>query len=322
MEAIAGDYQVLTFNRSNLTFDKIAGYDVVQYQDLTMTQEVAAPQLPVKIVHMALPPGKDIAGVSIVKLESEYLDGEYNLFPAQPPQILSRTDVQFVQPDQDKYLSSSRYPEKILEISKQGYFSGYNVGALILHPVQYIPSEKTLILHTRIEVEVSYTESDRSVLPFKLTEFSERIQAEALKELVINPLSLARSIPSHSPAHTMLPAEEHLYVIITADNLVQNFQSLADWKRKKGLSANIVTTSWIYSNYAGVDSQEKIRNFIRDAYRTWGTMWVLLGGDNNIIPERAAFAFDCEYGLPSDNWIPCDLYFSDLDGDWNANGNA
>ncbi len=126
-----------------------------------------------------------------------------------------------------------------------------------------------------------------------------------------------------APTISLLPDEEHLYLIITADHLVASFQPLADWKLKKGLSAKIVKTSYIYANCAGKDYQERIRNFIIDAYQNWGTIWVLLGGDTNIIPHRFAFAFDCEYeyGDYSDNFIPCDLFYSNLDGDWNANGN-
>ncbi|MGC9337742.1 MAG: C25 family cysteine peptidase [Candidatus Cloacimonadia bacterium] len=62
---------------------------------------------------------------------------------------------------------------------------------------------------------------------------------------------------------------------------------------------------------------------IIDAYQNWGTLWLLLGGDINQVPYRTAFAMISEAGLsPNEDEIPCDLYFSDLDGDWNANGNS
>ncbi|MBD3368079.1 MAG: hypothetical protein GF405_07915, partial [Candidatus Eisenbacteria bacterium] len=78
----------------------------------------------------------------------------------------------------------------------------------------------------------------------------------------------------------------------------------------------IRTVSWIESNYTGgSDTAERIRMFLQDAYATWGTTYVLLGGDTNVVPVR--YAWTGYYGGDS---IPADLYFSDLDGNWNGDG--
>ncbi|MFO7639650.1 MAG: C25 family cysteine peptidase, partial [bacterium] len=81
----------------------------------------------------------------------------------------------------------------------------------------------------------------------------------------------------------------------------------------------VVLVPWISANYSGYDLQEKIRNFIIDAHATWGTMYVLLGGQGdynssgqNIIPTRMANYIGNE---------PCDLYYAGLDGTWDANNN-
>ncbi|MBD3348638.1 MAG: hypothetical protein GF400_05525, partial [Candidatus Eisenbacteria bacterium] len=105
-------------------------------------------------------------------------------------------------------------------------------------------------------------------------------------------------------------------VIITNDELAPYFQDLADWKTQKGVPAVVKTVSWINSNYpGGCDTPERIRLFIRDAYTSWGTSYVLLGGDTNIVPVR--FAYTTYYG---GEMIPSDLYYSDLDGNWNGDG--
>ena len=102
-----------------------------------------------------------------------------------------------------------------------------------------------------------------------------------------------------------------------------HFQPLADWKTQKGVRTKIFGLSWITSqNFVGRDEAERVRSFIQYAYQNWGTKWILLGGDVNIVPHRTAFAMDCQFSSRSDeNHIPCDLYFSDLDGDWDADGN-
>ena len=60
-----------------------------------------------------------------------------------------------------------------------------------------------------------------------------------------------------------------------------------------------------------------IREFLMDMYKD-GIQWVLLGGDENVVPVR--------YGTSIDNYQsvaqqqPSDLYYSDLDGNWNVDG--
>jgi len=322
--------QAFTFNKENFYFEKIDNFDLVsipihqEEKDYDFSREIGKPQLPFRIVHLVLPSGKEISRITIISKESEYLEGKYSIYPAQPPQILSRpaNEIEFVKPSKEIYESSQAYPDEIVKIAKRGYLSGYNIGSLLIYPLQYIPKEKKLIFHSKIEIEISYKDTEKLPIHFsKRTDFAETILKETIKDLVKNSDDVPQFLSRTSPKNSNLPDEEHLYVVITSNDLASCFEPLSEWKLKKGLSATIVTTSWIYSEYSGIDQAEQIRNFIIDAYQNWGTLWVLLGGDINQVAYRTAFAFDCEYGEYWENFIPCDLYFSDLDGDWNANGN-
>jgi len=80
---------------------------------------------------------------------------------------------------------------------------------------------------------------------------------------------------------------------------------------------------WINATYSGADTQARIRSFVTDACAEWGTAWVLLGGDTALVPARRAYAMTCEAGgHPDEDAIACDLYYADLDGTWNADGDA
>jgi hypothetical protein len=314
----ASNSQIFTFEKQELHIAKVSGYDLVQYGQLDLSQEIGAPQLPIKIVQILLPPGKEISEIEIITLDSEEIEGEYHVFPSQPPQVLSDPNVRFTQPNQSFYAMRSAFPEKLGKLTHQGSLAGYNIASVIIYPVQCLPSEKKLIFHKRIQIEYDLRESSKSNVSASLNQRS-RLEIQQSLERVIDNTSLLKEYPIE---RISLSGIEHLYVIITNNTLKPSFQPLADWKAKKGLSAKIVTTTEIYSTYPGVDNQEKIRNFIKYAYQNWGTMWILLGGDSHIIPDRKAYAMDCEYGPPTDNFIPCDLYYSDLDGDWNADGNT
>lgn len=82
-----------------------------------------------------------------------------------------------------------------------------------------------------------------------------------------------------------------------------------------------MTTGSINLYYTGdyvsgiFDNAGKIRQYLRDAYEV-GTTWVLLGGDNTIVPGRLGWGTD--YNSPGIS----DLYYADRTGDWNVDGDT
>ena len=115
------------------------------------------------------------------------------------------------------------------------------------------------------------------------------------------------------------------YLIITHDSLVNAFAPLLEWKRTKGLSTKIETLSNIYSTYTTGTNRQKIKQYIKDCKQSHDTHYVLLGGDNAIIPFQKCYCKIVNNGVTvaEDNTIPSDLFYSCLDGDlsWNSNGN-
>ena len=122
-------------------------------------------------------------------------------------------------------------------------------------------------------------------------------------------------LPTQVPSLLGSPVD---YLIVTTDTLAAAFQPLADWKTASGVPAAIRTLSFIRAQYpAAADDPERIRLFLRDAYTRWGTRWVLLGGDTEILPARYA-----HMTYPVSEPIASDLYYSCLDGSWNADGDS
>ncbi len=66
-------------------------------------------------------------------------------------------------------------------------------------------------------------------------------------------------------------------------------------KNAAGIATTVCAVSDITANYSGVDTAEKIRNYIIDAYNTWAISYVILGGDENHIPAKS-------YSGVSDNY--------------------
>ncbi len=313
--------EVFRFDSGKLELGRSGAYDIVRYPSLELTYEIGSPQLPVKLVHIPLPPGKMIARVEVVRVESAGLDGLFTPFPCQKPQPLSEKAISFDHADPVAYSRTHSYPREIAAVCGDGFSSGFGVGAFTIYPVQYSHTEKKLTFYSLIEVEITFGDAPEKPVSFDGGVYAESFHRKTLESLTGGPVATRRFAEGPVRSSPILPDEEHLYVIITDESMVAAFEPFARWKLLKGLSSEIVTVQYITANYTGTDVQDQIRNFIKDAYANWGTVWVLLGGDTNVIPERKAYAMDAEYAASS-NEIPCDLYYADLDGDWNANGNG
>ena len=108
------------------------------------------------------------------------------------------------------------------------------------------------------------------------------------------------------------------HVTITSSALSASFAPLKSFLLDYlSLHDTVITTEYIYSSQSGRDNPEKIRNFIKYAYQEWQTTYVLLGGDVDVVPCRKAYGFVAT-APPAEDTLPCDLYYSDLDRDWDA----
>jgi hypothetical protein len=102
------------------------------------------------------------------------------------------------------------------------------------------------------------------------------------------------------------------YVIITSTNLnavsgEYGLERLRQHRVANGLSAAIVTVQEIYPVYPGRDNAEKVRNFLRDAYVTWGTRYALTGR-HRYVPHRTNF-----YLNGGADTFPADMYYANLE---------
>lgn len=302
----------ISFDKGDLSFSKRDAYDLVEIEGCDLLADPGHPLLPRKLLRVAIPAGSRVRSLRVTSVDGEELEGEYLIFPSQPdiPISMSRAR-QWVEPDEKIYRSGSMFPEAVIEARGEGSFSGHLLADLVVYPVQYRPAERKLLLHKRIEFELELERADHR-LPVKVrSKQSERLISDAVKSLVINPEAVRDRVAQGSHSLDILEVE---YLIITGTSHVDRFQQIADWKTKKGVPARVLTTDWIYSNYPGTDNAEKVRNCIIEHYSNKGLVWVLLGGDVDVVPYRGCYG---KVGGYTDNNMPCDLYFSDLDGDFN-----
>jgi hypothetical protein len=210
-----------------------------------------------------------------------------------------------------------------------GYLRGRRIETIEIRPVQWSPGDRSLLVAGRVHVTLDFApDGDAPVLARNVRwEPVDAFAAAAARIATVMAERPGSAAPVLAPlvngggafSPRFVPSEDGSpvrFLIITDDALAPAFQRLADWRTALGIPTVVRTTSWIFSNYPrGLDHAEDLRNFIREAVQKWGTEYVLLGGDSDVLPPRYGKSY--YYG---GEMIPTDLYFQCLDGNWNRNG--
>ncbi|MDZ7270549.1 MAG: C25 family cysteine peptidase [candidate division KSB1 bacterium] len=304
---------VVRFSLADMHLEPAVGFTRVTMDGCELTEVVGEPQVPVRIVRLALPPGARVTGIETDGSAAHPIAFGVKVIPAQPPEpySLSRT-VGFVPPKAEVYEREEPYPRAVVELLGQGQCAGLTIAELAVYPIAFAPARGEVLLREEVLLRVRYDRAfSRGSVDAGLLSMVEAL-VENKSELR---LFAAEGLNKGGSA----PAECHEYVIITPAAFKEAFQPLAEWKRQKGLGAVIVTTEEIYRTYPAKDNAVRVREFLKAARQAWNLRWVLLGGDVDAVPYRTAYAMDCLQGEKA-NAIPCDLYFSDLDRTWDENG--
>lgn len=285
--------QHLSYSRDDLQISLLDGRTELMLPDCELTAEVGAPQLLRHSVFIPLPPGARVTGIRVIGQEEKELAGEYDLPVVQPPAItLEGVSPHLVKPDPAIMASAAPWPPKTIELAGQGKLEGRDVAIVTTWPLHYSPLTRRLMLTTRLDFDLDYS---------------------------VNPSLPSSLSPSLNP---LLDRQGFEYLIVTSPELDSAFLPLMVEKSVKGIWPATRNMNWIEANYPGRDPAERLRNYIKLCHADSGLKWVLLGGDVSIVPVRYAFAMACSADIaPREDSLPCDLYYSDLDGDWDRNGN-
>lgn len=326
----------IEFSRDDLSFSHQNNYDVAMLKSSTsFTRDVGKPQIPYKVLQFAIPKGQKIAGIKILSDITEELPGTYIMYPAQESHPMSEEWV-FTKPDSSAYSSSIPYPVEIVAEPVVGFMAGVDIATILLHPLQYVPSEKKLILHKKIKFKIIYAKdvskdvsAGAKINNKKRSKKAKTIRDDFLKKMVLNPgyvetnAAEVYGVYEAGAGGVILqggsaPASVD-YLIITSQELADSgeFQPFLDSKVAKGLAVHIEAVSWIENNSQGRDTQEKIRNYIKDLFQNNGLVYVLLGGDVDVVPTREFMNESAGGGKFSS-----DFYYANLDGTMDADGDG
>ncbi len=308
----------LSFSTDQVNMVNVDGYWTVRIDGGYLWGEPGQPELPAVPINVLLPPGKKAKTIEIDSINFVPIAEGIIVKPIQKPAIRSlprNTRFEFVEPDPEIYYSPQPFPARNVILSGSGNFLGFSIAGIVIIPFRYFPKTGRLEIAQKISLSITYESSSFSH-PAKRSPTSDLVARNLVKSIVVNP----KMADHYNRLWTWDPSS-HDYLIIAPDSFdgIPAMESFRLTLKRMGWNDTLVRLSDVFSTAHGEDWAAKVRNKIRELWLSEGVVAVALIGDSPLIPLRYAYAMDCEAGItPDENYIPCDLYFSDLDGDWNA----
>ncbi|MEO0078024.1 MAG: C25 family cysteine peptidase [candidate division WOR-3 bacterium] len=313
--------QTFSYSSEALKLSTENGYTTVRFAGYPHIDKLGAPDLPVVPAQIVVPATAEVTGIEVLELREEPVPGTHLVMPVQYPQPYMENPPQFpfVEPNPSYYGVDGPFPAQAAELVAVGTKSGYRLAALRVFPVRYNPVTRTLSVVTRLVVRVNYTEGKVHVA--RRSELQIALHGNEVKHLVLNPQDVDRFAPpikTTERASAFLPAGTYEHVILTHRGYRDSLVGLRDWRTRQGWRSRIVEIDSVCATYPGVDTADKMRNFLKDAETTWSTVFCFIAR-KDWPANQFRRAYGNVSGYPVEN-MPSDMYFSCLDGSWNADG--
>ncbi|MCF7920454.1 MAG: T9SS type A sorting domain-containing protein [Candidatus Cloacimonetes bacterium] len=305
-------------------------YDfLIEYprEETSYISDIGAPRLPCQEINLLIPYGYNVESIK-VELSHFSVTSLLHKIPAvQLPVSLSGSAIE-IPPDSDIYAVDRYYP---LEDHKYiGYqrLGGYDIAQIVVYPYKYNAVRDQVISSSQIDMEIELGISLDARLQQEKSLSHDPGILNRIRMLVKNE-DILMSYPvtkCSQGARLVDPEDPSQLLIICGEEYLDIFEDYALWRESKGIISAVYTIESIISNFTGgADAADNLRDFIIEAYQTWnGTEipleFVLLAGDDEIIPYRGCWGTNYYYGAVYN--MPSDVYFGNLDGDWDANGNG
>lgn len=281
-----------------------------------------APKIPYKIINIALPTRTKFDNIAISRTDSmaimplpnyPWYHGDIKTDNSEPILLCKRNE--------SIYNSWEYFPGYSFQILNQGAFGDQPIITLAIYPIQLRPLTGEIMLLREIQIRIEFSDNPEFIV-------SREIPGSQIVQNSIYNQEYAKNIsgPQRSPNSGEIPGAHIMglgaeYLLITSNDLAADFYPYVCWKNQKGVLAEIVIIEDILASYTGEDDAARLRAYLQEAHAA-GARWVLLGGDEDIIPIRYAYQANVSKTPNICDQQICDLYYSDLTGIWDYDGDG
>ncbi len=267
------------------------------------------PDLPALVVRVAAPDQSKVSGFDLFELSVSEREVELPIAPARMDSDVPGSEPVAVDRSEDAY-SAPLYPETRVRYLGQSLRRGITYSVFAIYPLALVEGRRLSLLEEG-RLSVRWDADPAAPAPLKSFRSGTGGDGPDAKSLA---LTMGPTAIDDLPSMESGPFE---YLVLTTEGFLSTVQPFIDWKNRSGTATTVRTVEWVLDNYAdGVDPQERIRNFLKEAYRYWGIHYLFIAGGPEQVPIRTVKYFT--WLVPLD--IITDSYYACLDGNWNADG--
>jgi hypothetical protein len=315
-----------TFSAEDFAIGEILERDSVVYSTIAPIAHPATvypgqpgdPELPAFRYLYSLPYGTQVDSVIVTDwVEKPLAQLPNKLHPLQEAADPDSQGLPPFTPPGPIYSQSGKYPARedlagaVVPVS---FVRGAGIATVQIWPVRFDPQTNSLTLVTSINITIAVLPAQNMPLfPIRQNFVGWHEELASLEAVVENSWDAEGNMPPVEILNDDAPEIPGDCIIITSTELAAAWVPYRDWMMRKGIFSEIVSTEEIYANYEGFDDPEKIKNFIRDKYLNDGVRYVLFGGNVSVIPRRLT-------SHDGSTLTMCDLYYAEIDDDWDSNG--
>lgn len=311
--------------RVRVEHDSISGFDRILCEglgSLRLPEWSGAPELPAIRDRVVLPPGRRVAQLIVLTLDPALIASNVRPFPTRPPD--DGDSLQVWGPDPFYYEEGNLFPPRPDFLLSNDGFHGVRLADLGVVPFAWTSDDGDLTLYQTIEVSLLLEPfpigdaapvrlrperrfsrdgfelrwaRDHARNPDDVDAYYRRdIQGPVGHDSTFALDTRSHATGFHPTDRPSLEGPAIDMVILTSDawstgeqftgSMTAVFQDWADWRTTTGIPTVVRTLPWIRANYHGADDPERIRSFLKEAYSLWGTDYLLIGGDVEVIPSR------------------------------------
>jgi hypothetical protein len=322
------------------------GKQIIEMDGFGYLMAPGKPLLPAKNFLIALPPGARVQSVEVKRMGAAQLPGTYQIIPTPPilplsdspqyEQLVQKLRDEWQRNNKEVYSSDQPYPDERGKLKASGTLRKYSYASVSFYPFTYHPKSGRLIYYDAAQIVINYDLPTPGSLEAEGIEemMWDKLADKRASRLFVNYEEMAGLYQSTgSPLKSRQETQD--YVIITTNELQGSIASsdFPAWKTALGYNLRtVLITDTEIASQPGIDSAEKIRNFLRSYYIPWGAEYVLLVGDCETIPMRYCFPDPTNHSFyPYDPYtyggeVPTDYYYADLtDPDivsWDSDGDG
>lgn len=295
-----------TFSPSDFSIVENEGKHIIDAPiSFDITSLTCDPILPSCVKNILLPPNKKVSNYTVTYTTTSWQNNiDLKAMPMAHP-----TDGGDYINEHCEY-DLKVYPDSIVRYGGMSIVDHYQYVSFVITPFMYDATNDSLSFVSQVSITLELAEKD-------VTNGIYPTHDRVIKKIVHNPDDVNLFYPKSSQRSSVQNVD---YLIITADSLKSSFEPLRIWKTQKGVYTKIVTTEEIDVTYSGSTQYLRIKQCVQDYYDNKGLKWLLLGGDEMIVPTVYAYT---KYSKYTDS-IPSDIFYGCFDDalDWDANGNG